>query len=832
MKFYTNVSIRGNNILLRGFLNGHRVHEKIPYKPYLFVPTKNETKYKSLFGKKLDRVNFDSISDAKDFLKRYNDVSGFEIYGLDKFIYPFINDKYSGTIEYDQKYINIMNIDIEVKSDEGFPEPQRADKEITAITIKRRDLIIALGCGDYNAPEGVLYLKCKDEEHLLLKFITIWKKIDPDIITGWNVEFFDIPYIVNRIKNILGEDSAKMLSPWGMLDSHEMEDGYGRIQYSYTLRGVTVLDYLQLYRKFTYTNQESYKLDHIAFVELNERKLDYSEYEGLHDLYKKDYKKFMDYNIHDVMLVDRLDKKLNLLSLALTVAYDAKINYEDVFTSVRLWDTIIHNHLMNKNVIISKANRNKKDEQFAGAFVKIPLTGMHKDVASFDVESLYPSLIVQYNISPETFRAKTPNFLSVDQLLDNELERHPIYKKIKSDNLAITANGCLWDRDIKGVFPELVEKMMIERKLYKKKMLEAKQEYELNKTQELENKIAKYDNLQMARKIQLNSLYGALGNQYFRWFEINFAEAITLTGQLAIRWIEKNINAYINSKLNTHKDYVIAIDTDSVYLNLNDLLKQSISDDVSVLERINALDKLCSESIQNIINDSFTSFVEYTNAYTSFLKMKREALADKGIWTAKKRYILNVYDNEGVRYAEPKLKMMGIEAVKSSTPAACRVKIKDALKIIMMGTEDDVIEFIDKFRTEFSTLPFEDIAFPRGCNNLKEYSDPKSIYRKGCPIHVRGALVYNNLLKINNLENRYELVKEGEKIKYCYLKLPNTLRENIISVSNNLPKVLDLDKYIDYDLQFSKSFLDPLESILNVIGYSIEHTNTLDSFFG
>jgi DNA polymerase elongation subunit (family B) len=795
------------------------------YKPYLFVPSKTGTsEYRSIFGKAVDKISFDSVYEARDFFKRYEDVSGFEIFGLNKFEYTFINDYFPGEVNFDPAKINVGYIDIEVDSSAGFPDIKNADNEVTAITIKRRDLIISLGCGNYTASEGVIYIKCANEAALLLKFLEIWKQLDLDIISGWNIEFFDIPYLVNRITRVHGESFAKKLSPWEILYEDTLEI-MGRSTQVYLPKGICVLDYIQLYKKFTYTNQESYKLDHIAFVELGERKLDYSEFDGLYDLYKRDFQKFMEYNIHDTLLVDRLEQKLNLIGLAMTVAYDAKINYGDVFSPIRLWDTIIHNQLMNDKIVVSRPKNNRKVDQFAGAYVKDPLVGLHNYVASFDVESLYPSLIVQYNISPETYRGKMTRYFSVDQYLDNCLFNTDIPKLLKDQNLALTANSCTWDRDFKGVFPQLVEKMMADRKRYKNIMLEAKKEYEKNPSNELKNKISKYDNLQMARKIALNSLYGALGNQYFRWFEIEFAEAITLTGQLAIRWTERNINAFLDRARKYRKDRVIAIDTDSVYLNLEDLV------DKNAENTIDYLDKVCSEVLDKKIKDSFDSLVDYTNAYTPFLRMKREAIADKGIWTAKKRYILNVHDNEGIRYAEPKLKIMGIEAVKSSTPSSCRTKIKEVIKIIMKGTEQDVIDFIEQFREDFKNLSFDEVAFPRGCNGLSAYRDKASIYKKGTPIHVRGALVYNNLLEERDLANRYETVKEGEKIKFCYLRTPNPLRENVVSVVNTLPKQLGLDQYIDYNTQFTKAFLDPLKIILDAIGYQIERKASLADFF-
>ena len=830
--YYTDVSIRGNYIYYRGRDNGRRVQKRVEYKPYMFIPSRNkDSQYRSLFGQSLDKLELDSIRGARDFVKKYEDVDGFEVFGLDRYIYTYLNDRFPNEINYDPNEINTVAIDIEVDSSDGFPNIERADREITAISMKRRNTVMAFGCGDYEPAEGVLYVKCKDEKSLLYKFLDLWNQWDVDIVTGWHIELFDIPYIVNRVKVVLGEEAIKKLSPWEIIEEDTIFQN-NKEQKTYKIKGVCILDYEQLYRKFTYTNQESYKLDHIAFVELGERKLDYSEYEGLHDLYQRNFQKFMEYNVHDVLLIDRLEKKMGLISLALTVAYDAKINYSDVFTSVRLWDVIIHNHLFKKNIIISKNKVTKKYDQFAGAYVKDPIVGMHKHTASFDVESLYPSLIVQYNISPETFRGRIHNMPSVDSLVRGDFDNTTIQQKCIEENVAITANGCLWDKDIKGIFPELVEKMMSERKMYKRMMLDAQKEYQENPSVDLENKISKYNNLQMARKIQLNSLYGALGNQYFRWFQIEFAEAITLTGQLAIRWTERHINTFLNKTLNTTNiDRVIAIDTDSVYLNLNDLVKSMIKN-YTTEKAIDFMDKACGTVIQEVINKSFNDLVQYTNAYTPFLKMKREALADKGIWTAKKRYILNVYDNEGVRYKEPKLKMMGIEAVKSSTPSSCREKIKDTLKIIMKGTEEDVIKTIEEFRSEFKKLPFEEIAFPRGCNNLTEYKDKDLIYKKGTPIHVRGALVFNNLLQSKQLENRIELVKEGEKIKFCYLKLPNPLRENVISVVNTLPRQLDLDKYIDYELQFTKAYLEPIKSILDVIGYSTEKRATLSDFFG
>tara|TARA_B100000085_G_C18528187_1_gene506812 strand:- start:680 stop:1696 length:1017 start_codon:yes stop_codon:yes gene_type:complete len=337
----------------------------------------------------------------------------------------------------------------------------------------------------------------------------------------------------------------------------------------------------------------------------------------------------------------------------------------------------------------------------------------------------------------------------------------------------------------------------------------------------------------MARKIQLNSAYGAIGNQYFRYYNLANAEAITLSGQVSIRWIENQMNEYLNKILKTEEeDYVIASDTDSIYLNLGPLVDRVYKGREKTNESVvTFLDKVCSLELEPFIDNSYQTLATYVNAYDQKMQMKRETIANKGIWTAKKRYILNAWDIEGVRFAEPKLKIMGIEAVKSSTPAPCRQKIKDGLKVIMQKDEESVQQFIAEFREEFSTLPPEDIAFPRGCNGIGKWSNPATLYSKGTPIHVRGVLLYNHYIKKNKLTHKYPLVRDGEKIKFIYLKTPNKITENVISFMGQFPKELGLDNSIDYDLQFEKSFLDPLKVILDTIGWKPEKIATLEFLF-
>jgi DNA polymerase elongation subunit (family B) len=626
------------------------------------------------------------------------------------------------------------------------------------------------------------------------------------------------------MERLFGEKEMKQMSPWGIVHREEMEIK-GRQQIIYNMFGINVVDYLDLYKKFTYTNQESYRLDHIAFVELGEKKLDHSEFENFKDFYTKDWQKFIDYNIKDVELVVRLEDKMKLIELAVALAYDAKVNIRDVYFQVRMWDTIIYNFLKNKNLVVPPAKRSDKNEKYEGAYVKEPKPGRYDWVVNFDLNSLYPHLIMQYNISPETLWETRHASASVERLLKKEV--------VIDGEFCVAPNGAQYRKDIHGFLPEIMQKIYDERTLYKKKMLQAKRDYEKSPTAQLQKDISKFNNIQMARKIQLNSAYGAIGNQYFRYYNLRNAEAITYGGQFSIRWIENKVNEYLNRVLKTEEvDYVIASDTDSIYLNMGPLVetvyKGREKTDESV---VTFLDKVCEVELEPYIESCYQELADYVNAYDQKMFMKRENIASSGIWTAKKRYILNVWDSEGVRYNEPKLKIMGLEAVKSSTPMPCRTAIKKALKLMVTGTEDELISFIDTFRNEFDSLPPEDIAFPRSVNGLRKFKASGTVYSKGCPLHVRGTLLYNFYIAKNKLEFKYPLVQEGEKIKYLYLRVPNKMNENVISFLNTFPRELDLEKSIDRDAQFKKSFLDPLRIITNVIGWETERVSNLEFLF-
>lgn len=830
MKFYTNVVLVGNEILSRGFDNGEHFKSREVFYPTLYVSSKKSTKFKTLEGNYVEEIKPGTVKETREFIDKYSKIDNFKLYGNTRYVNQYISENYpEENIKFDISKIKLVTIDIEVASENGFPDVESCQEEILTISLQDYNTkkITTWGVKSFiNTNENVTYNHCRDEYDLLDQFIFYWEHNCPEVITGWNCDLYDIPYLFKRMCQILGDKISKQLSPWGIVTENEVIVS-GRKCKRYDIAGITILDYLELYRKFTYTNQESYKLDHIAFVELNENKLDHSEYDTFKDFYQKNWQKFVEYNIHDVVLVDKLEDKMRLIELAITMAYDGKSNFNDVFYQVRMWDSIIYNYLKKKNVVIPFKKETKKDQKYAGAYVKDPLIGKHDWVVSFDLNSLYPHLIMQYNISPETLVGSRFPRISVDKILDKEVDFSG-YEKY-----SVCANGAMYRKDVRGFLPELMDKMYSDRVVYKKKMIEAKKQYEKTPTNELIKEIARCNNIQMAKKISLNSAYGAVGNEYFRYFLIENAEAVTLSGQVSIRWIENKMNKYLNNILNTeNKDYVIASDTDSIYLNLGPLVQSVFKGSDTPTEKIvNFLDKVCKVEFEKYIEKSYQELADYVNAYEQKMQMKRENIAERGIWTAKKRYILNVWDSEGVRYSEPKLKIMGIEAIKSSTPAPCRQMIKDALKIIMTKTEDDLISFVDKCRKHFYSLPPEDISFPRTANNISKYRSSSLIYEKGCPIHVRGVLLYNYYIKKNNLDSKYPLINNGEKIKFCYLKKANPIRENIFSFIQQFPKGLNLEKYIDYELQFDKSFIEPLKTILNCIDWRIEKTNTLDMLF-
>lgn len=840
--FYSNVRTWGNEILFIGYENGQRVQKKIPYKPTLYVPSPDlskNTEFKSYNLEPLEPMEFDSITDAKNFIKSYQGVSNFTIYGMDKWVYQYIADKYKGTIEYLFPLLRIFYIDIEVSESEGFPDPEFANEEITAITIKdsKKDKITTWGMKPFTPHRPNLeYRQFADEASMLMDFVKFWMTNYPDVLTGWNSRGFDLPYIVNRITKILGEGFSKKLSPWGIVREKTISVkrfGQQNDQKTYELYGIAELDYMDLYKKYSNHISESYTLAYVTQTELGETKLEYTG--SLGQLYEKDPQKFFEYNIKDADLIAKLEAKLKFIELIVEIAYIGHVaTYEDALGTVKYWEVLIYNHLMGKKQVSPlKKVDNQKVDNYAGAYVKEPITGKYSYVMSYDVASLYPSVIRQYNLGPETLIANDPIELEnvrQQKLINMEVD----LSWLKTQDVALAANNKLYKRDRQSFMSELMEQLFALRKDYKNKMSAAKKKYQETKDpaqKDLENK---YHIKQYSYKILLNSGYGAIGNQYFQFYDSAIAESVTITGQVIIKYLEKRINDYLNKLLENDKpkDYCIYIDTDSIYIDFSTLITKLKIEDKT--KAINFLDKVSKEKIEPKIDQFCKDYFEYTNGYTNNISMVRDVICDSAVWTGKKRYFMNVHDSEGVRYAEPQVKVLGIEVVKSSTPKAMRETLKKALEIILRKDNNELIAYIEETRNKFLKLAPEDIAFPRSINDLAKYKDNESdgLYIKGTPMHVRASLIYNNMLQKTGMERTYGTIKDGNKIKFIYLLTPNPVQENIIAFIDVLPKEFGLHKFIDYQMQFEKTFLQPLQIIADFIDWKTEKTYTLEDIFG
>lgn len=841
-EFYTSISQSGNNILYRGYRNGHPVREKVKLKPTLYVPSKHG-EFVSLFGEKLGAVEFNTIWDAREWINEMKNLNQTP-HGTSNFKAQFVYEKFPEEPLGDFKHIRIASLDIETTANDGFPDVQMTHDEITSI-----------GC--HHSTQNVMYqwttapydqskFKMKDaykldfrhfdnEIDLLKDFIAWWSDPvnTPDVITGWNTRGFDIPYLMNRVYKVLGHSDNKIcnkFSPWGEAIRETQFVVRGRRNNTYEIPGIESIDYMDLFMKFgvlTYGPQESFSLDHIAKVVLGTEK---EKYDGtLDELYKNDPQLFIDYNFKDVDIIVCFEKEMQLIALAFSIAYKAGVNPSETMGTTNVWESIIYRFCMSNDIVVPPKYRKSKTP-YPGGYVKEPIPGFKKWVVSFDLASLYPHLILQYNMSPETFIDHIDPRITVQEVMGGVIP-----KDIVNGDVSITANGVMFDNSKRGVMPQIIEKLYDERKAAKKVMLGASNKLEKKGLSESERHKLTIErvvnnNRQMAVKILMNSLYGAMGNQYFTYFNQNIAESITLSGQLSIMVAEKAINNYMNKILNTdNKDYVIAIDTDSNYVDFEPLVKRVFKGRMDETDNIvKFLDKVSSEKFEPMIEQAYKDLANKMNAYDQKMIMERESIADVGIWVGKKRYILRVHNNEGVQYTEPKIKIMGVEAVKSSTPQICRDKFKDAFKIILDQDQSKLHTFIADFKSTWNQLEPYEVSFPRSVSDIDKWVGVD----KGVPIHVRASISYNKLLVDNNLLKKFEKIKNGNKIKFSYCKTPNPSRGNVIAFQNDtLPKEINMHKYIDYDMQFQKSFLDPLELVLHSINWTSSPVASLEALF-
>lgn len=844
---YTYVSARGNSVHCRGYhANGERFNRKDNFSPTLFVTSSAKgniaDKWHDIYGSPVYAVQPGSINESKEFLEQYKNVEGFSVYGMTNWATQYVGERFAHDITPDFSKIRVFSLDIETAVEGGgFPKPEDAAEEVLLITlhdsltkrytvytsrsVERNEKFIQTLVDNGVDPKQVVISQHLNEYHLLKNFVIDWATNYPDAFTGWNTETFDIPYLVRRIDKVIGDGFSSKLSPWGIVRERYIKKNNNEIL-TYTINGVSHLDFLALMRKFTYGERDSWKLGNVAQDELGQTKL---ELEGsFKDQYQPAmWDQFVVYNIIDVHLVERLDAKMKLIELAFTIAYMAKINPDEVFSPIRTWDSIIYNHLKERKIIVPPQKGHRTTHQIAGGYVKDPLVGKHKWIVSFDAQSLYPHLMMWGNMSPDTVVHDAPKHVNVEGLLARKYD----LSDLKQTDTTLAANGHRFRKDKVGFFPGLVTHYYEMRSVVKKEMLVLEQEYASTKNEQLVGQISSMNAKQMAIKIQLNSLYGASASPFFRFFDERIAEGITMSGQLGIQWVSNDVNAFLNKTLKTDNfDYIVANDTDSIYLNLGPLVAKHFDKETDN-QTVTWLDKFCKQVLQPVIDKSAAALYDYMNAYDQRILFKREAISSASIFTAKKRYAMLVQNSEGVQYDDPKIKVVGLEMVRSSTPAAIRDTLKDGIKQVLTGTEKSVQKFVAAFRDQHRQLDVNDIAFPRGVNGLRAYAG-SPIYAKGCPIHVRASLLYNHYVRKMGLENKYPIIEEGNKMKFVYLKMPNPFKENIIGFVDVLPPEFKLHSYIDYDTMLDKSFTEAMKTLVTPIGWAVEERSSLADFFG
>lgn len=853
MSFPTHFHGLGNAINLRWVDDQGRHHtDRITnWGPTLYTTTnEKDSQYKSLTGENLKQLPFDSIKDAKNFIDEYGSVEGFRLFGNDNWAYQYVDSRWPEEhVSYDETKIKVYYLDIETEVGNEFPEPKLALQRINLITAFDGSTFHVWSFKDTELNDteyGYPVVKhCLNREDMMLRSFVSWMEGNPpDVLSGWNSAGFDLLYIVRRVRSQLGEDWVKKLSPFGRVSERDHKEGDG---VDVTLHGIEHLDYMLLFKKFI-PGEREWSLDSVAEDILSENKL-HNPFSTFREFYENDWPTFSRYNVRDVQLLVKLDAKLKLMSLCFSVAYMTKVNYTDVLGTVKVWDAFIQNYLRSKNQFVQACYSPPPpaDRQIAGGFVMDPKTGRHAHVVSFDATSLYPSIVRTFNMSTETLvqpeelpEELRPWFdrIQIDEIVAGVDEN--LSQLLGKHNLSMAANGQFFRRDKQGIIAKLIGDVFNARvaaknemKRWKKELVELKDKdgADEKSIKHAESMLAALDNRQLALKILANSAYGALASRFFRFYDFRLAEGITTTGQSFIQRIGQEAAAYVD-KLAGTTGSAIYTDTDSVYLGLDDVVKKIGLDKKPIEERITPIDEFCKAKLGKKIAASCERFSSDLNTYERHLEMKREKICEAGVWVAKKRYVLLAWDDEGVRYHEPKIAVTGLEVKRSSTPKVVRKALGDALIVFAKGTEEELHRLVKNAKQDFMASPLVEIAIPSGVNGLKEKSDAKNIYQKGCPQHVRASLLYNHYLKQHKIEGKYNPILEGGKMKRVPLVMPNPIKENVIGFIDKLPEEFGLTQYIDFDELFEKTFIQAADRIAQAVGWTVEPKASLESWFG
>lgn len=838
---YTSVARDGNNILLMGYDKmGYPVKEKIKFKPEIFLP-RESGKYRTITDEHCDRKEFESISDCNDYVEMYKDL--YKIYGCNDYVRQFIGRTFRGELTGYQKYINVWWFDIETEVSSGFPEPSKAHERISLITMYNRTTkkiytwgLYAIDDPEVNSklsPEEIQenidwirnlevdYRSFSNEESLLLDFLNFVQENRLDILSGWNSEVFDIPYLYNRIVNVLGESYAQKLSPWKIVKEHKKYQNDNEVL-SYDIVGVGHVDLMDLYKKFNPGSKESFALDFIAEYELGENKLELPG-ESFRDSYENYWSTFVRYNIKDAILLQKIDEKKQIIDLCLSISYFAKCNYPDVLSAMRTWESLIYNYFLDRDIVETWSKTRVEKMPLEGAYVHDPVPGAYRWVVSVDATSMYPSFMMQNNLSPETVIRKI-NFTPEDFLKGNIPE-------LAEDEI-LSCNGLITSKSKVGFISTLTKKVFDDRKNAKNRMLELKKTVKAIEDSlerfATEQEIAALNMKQNVLKVLGNSLYGVCSLTHFKYYDHYIAEAITLSGQSYLKTTMRIINETLNRICETEGViYAFYGDTDSIFFTAEALV-QKFWKDLDDKEIVGKLEKFVMKVLQKEINDQLDALSARMGAPENKLFFKLEGISKNAIWLAKKRYIAALKYNEGVWYEPEEMKIMGMEIVRSSTPKFIKEKLKEAVEICIKGTEEELQDYVAQFEDVFMSKDIEDISFPRSCNGISTYFDPVNRYKPKTPIHVRASIIHNMLVDELGLDHKIRKITDGDKIKFIHLNMPNPVHEDVIAYVGKFPKEFELSKYVDKKTMFEKVFIGPLEGVLDVIGWKWKHENTLD----
>jgi DNA polymerase elongation subunit (family B) len=809
-------------------------HQTFRYKKYAYVKNRTGT-YVSLYGDKLKRIT--------DWDKEQPDL-------FESDVNPEIRvlvDNYTDSDEVSVGH-KVMIFDIEVEVTDGFPNIQKAENKITSIAFNDSILdkyfcyvLDPVNKLKTNNSDDII-VSFKDEYDLLNAFFKKYMEIQPTILTGWNVEFFDISYLYNRARQVVGQNVANLLSPINQVQ-------WSDFQNRYKIAGVSVLDYLALYKKYTFSQRPSYRLDAIGEYEISEKKI---EYEGtLNELYENDLQKFVQYNLQDVKLVKKLDDKLDFIEIARGLAHLGHVPYEDVFMSSRYLEGSILVYLRKNNIIApNKPKRDKsiKIEKFEGAYVQDPIKGKHDWVYDLDITSMYPSCIMSLNISPETKLGKIEGWnpeeflkkdnrktysITQDKKVLNRYTEKELKRMLENEQIGIATNGVMYRTDKTGLLPALLKKWFDERVEYRKLSKKFHEEGDKEKSDY-------FDRRQYLQKVVLNSLYGVLGLPVFRFYDLDNAEAVTYTGQSLIKFTRKIANNYYNKELSDDIDHCIYIDTDSVFYSALPLVKKRFPElDIKNEDRMSKSILQIASEVQDYLNQGYDYFAKkFCNLDKHRFDIKQEVIAKSGLFVTKKRYGLKIINDNGKKVN--KMMIKGLDTVRSSFPTAMREMLSKVLEDILMDVPKEKLdEFIINFKDSMKLMDFNKIAIPISVKGIHKYYNKQGDIFKShflrTPVHVKSALHYNDFLKYKKVSRQYTSIHNGDKIKWIYLK-QNPLGLNTIAYKGyeDPPEVLEfIRQYINHEKIYKQALHKKIMMLYEALGWDepTDATKTIERFF-